>query len=138
MAQSPCCHHWHDEPGDNSQLSGGQGDPTGNWTGSCGDIVTVTGPSLVALGQQGLVGVVDATVHDLGRHQLGSGKPGIGGGLVGSVVFDTDPLVETRCSQIDDVHAPMVLPPRWQEQLNWDFWTRGVGKTLILRSERGW
>ena len=130
MAQGPRRDHRYDEPGDNSQLGGGHGDATGNRTWGSRDIVAVTGLSLVALGQKGLVGVVDATIHDLWSHQVGSGEPGISGSLVGLMVFDTDPLVETRRRQIDEVHAPIVL--RNSSQRGW-FGVLGSGA-----SRQGW
>ena len=96
----------------------------------------MTGLSLVALGQKGLVGVVDATIHDLWSHQVGSGEPGISGSLVGLMVFDTDPLVETRRRQIDEVHAPIVL--RNSSQRGWFgfFGQRRVKTGLVPRHGR--
>ena len=77
----------------------------------CGrDLVTMARLSLMALGQESLVGMVDTADEGFGSDELNRRKPGTSGEIARPVIFDTDPLVETGCSEINDVHTPIVLP----------------------------
>lgn len=65
---------------------------------------------LMALGEESLVGVVDTAGEGSGSDELNCWKPGISGSVARPMIFDTDPLIETGCSEINDVHTPIVLP----------------------------
>ena len=110
VAESPGCDGRNYQPGDNSQLGCRQCDTIGN-RAICGrDLVTMARLSLMALGQESLVGMVDTADEGFGSDELNRRKPGTSGEIARPVIFDTDPLVETGCSEINDVHTPIVLP----------------------------
>lgn len=110
VAKSPGCDGRNYQPGDNSQLGCRQCDTIGN-RAICGrDLVAMARLSLMALGQESLVGVVDTADEGFGSNELNRRKPGTSGEIARPVIFDTDPLVETGCSEINDVHTPIVLP----------------------------
>ena len=64
---------------------------------------------LMALGEESLVGVVDTAGEGFRSDELNRWKPRISRGVDRSVIFDTDPLVETGRSEINSVHTPIVL-----------------------------
>ena len=68
--------------------------------------------SLMALGQESLVGMVDTADEGFGSDELNRRKPGTSGEIARPVIFDTDPLVETGCREINDCLIYKSTSPR--------------------------